>query len=138
MDIAGSNVSGHFCCTEMHMSDAILLHRACHVRVSAMFRGLQSLADDRETMHMHVQVAELGVPYAMAHMRGDPTTMVQPEYTAYGDVATEVGLELQAQAELALAAGIEPWRIILDPGKPIVHHFFLWELQLICRVFHRS
>lgn len=65
---------------------------------------------------MHRVVAELGVPYAMAHMRGDPTTMVQPEYTAYGDVATEVGLELQAQAELALAAGIEPWRIILDPG----------------------
>lgn len=65
---------------------------------------------------MHDVVAKLGVPYAMMHMRGDPTTMVRPEFTAYGDVATEVGIELQAQAEFALAAGIEPWRILLDPG----------------------
>lgn len=53
----------------------------------------------------------------MMHMRGNPTTMVRPEFTAYGDVATEVGIELQAQAEFALAAGIEPWRILLDPGN---------------------
>lgn len=53
----------------------------------------------------------------MMHMRGDPTTMVRPEFTAYGDVATEVGIELQTQAEVALAAGIEPWRILLDPGN---------------------
>ena len=56
------------------------------------------------------------MPYALMHMRGDPTTMVLPENTAYGDVAAEVGIELQAQAEAALAAGIEPWRILLDPG----------------------
>ena len=30
----------------------------------------------------------------------------------------QVGLELQAQAEVALAAGIEPWRMLLDPGEP--------------------
>ena len=62
------------------------------------------------------QVAALGVPYAMMHIRGDPGTMTSPENTAYGDVATEVGAELQAQAEAALAAGIEPWRMVLDPG----------------------
>lgn len=62
------------------------------------------------------QVAGLGVPYALMHMRGDPCTMVLPENTAYGDVATEVGVELQAQAEAALSAGIQPWRILLDPG----------------------
>ena len=56
------------------------------------------------------------MPYALMHMRGDPCTMVLPENTAYGDVATEVGMELQAQAEAALAAGIQPWRILLDPG----------------------
>jgi len=65
---------------------------------------------------MHRQVAELGVPYVLMHMRGDPTTMVLPENTAYGDVATEVGAELQAQGEAAMAAGIQPWRILLDPG----------------------
>ena len=50
------------------------------------------------------------------HIRGDPDTMTSPENTAYGDEAAEVGLELQAQAEAALAAGIEPWRMLLDPG----------------------
>lgn len=63
-------------------------------------------------------MAELGVPYVLMHMRGDPTTMVLPENTAYGDVATEVGAELQAQGEAAMAAGIQPWRILLDPGAP--------------------
>ena len=62
------------------------------------------------------QVAALGVPYAMMHIRGDPGTMTSPENTAYGDVATEVGAELQAQAEAALAAGIEPWRMLLGAG----------------------
>jgi hypothetical protein len=29
------------------------------------------------------QVAELGVPYVLTHMRGDPTTMQRPEHTSY-------------------------------------------------------
>lgn len=64
-----------------------------------------------------LQVAKLGVPYALMHMRGDAETMTNPENTAYGDVAAEVGFELQAQAENAMAAGIEPWRMLLDPGE---------------------
>lgn len=60
------------------------------------------------------QVAELNVPYVLMHMRGDPTTM--QSLTDYTDTCLQVGQELQAQAEAAMAAGIEPWRIILDPG----------------------
>lgn len=60
------------------------------------------------------QVAKLNVPYVLMHMRGDPKTMQR--LTDYTDTCLEVGQELQAQAEAAMAAGIEPWRIILDPG----------------------
>jgi len=52
------------------------------------------------------------------HMRGEPATMQAPERTAYADVCADVGAELAAAAERAVAAGIEPWRIILDPGAP--------------------
>ena len=63
-----------------------------------------------------MQVAELGVPYIMMHMRGDPGTMQSAENTAYEDVCADVGRELQAAADAAMRAGIEPWRIIPDPG----------------------
>lgn len=62
------------------------------------------------------QVAQLNVPYVLMHMRGDPSTMQR--MTGYTDTCLEVGQELQAQAEAAMSAGIEPWRIILDPGAP--------------------
>lgn len=60
------------------------------------------------------QVAKLNVPYVLMHMRGNPKTMQR--LTDYTDTCLEVGQELQAQAEAAMAAGIEPWRIVLDPG----------------------
>lgn len=64
-----------------------------------------------------MQVAELGVPYIMMHMRGDPSTMQSAENTAYIDVCADVGRELQSTAAAAMRSGIEPWRIIPDPGK---------------------
>ena len=36
--------------------------------------------------------------------------------TQYTDTCLEVGQEMQVQAQAAISAGIEPWRIILDPG----------------------
>ena len=63
-----------------------------------------------------LQVAELSVPYVLMHMRGDPTTMQQKHNITYSNVCDEVGQELQAAAEHAQEAGIEPWRIIVDPG----------------------
>lgn len=61
-------------------------------------------------------VAALGVPYVAMHMRGTPTTMQDEGNTRYGDVVAEVAAALQARGEAAVAAGIEPWRLILDPG----------------------
>ena len=63
------------------------------------------------------QVAELGVPYILMHMRGDPGTMQRAEHTSYGNICADVGRELQAAADAAGSAGIEPWRLVLDPGE---------------------
>jgi len=66
-------------------------------------------------------VAELGVSYILMHMRGTPETMASTPHTDYGPegVAAEVGLELQERVDAAVASGIEPWRIIIDPGETI-------------------
>ena len=39
------------------------------------------------------------------------------QHAAYSSVWQEVGAELQAAAERAMAAGIPAWNLILDPGE---------------------
>ena len=56
------------------------------------------------------------MPYVLMHMRGTPQDMQQQRHTAYGDVVAEVAGELAAAAGAAVAAGVEPWRLVLDPG----------------------
>lgn len=63
-----------------------------------------------------LQVASLGVPYVLMHMRGDPQTMQSAQHTSYGCVWRDVGAELQGAAEAAMRAGIPAWNIITDPG----------------------
>jgi dihydropteroate synthase len=40
----------------------------------------------------------------------------------YGDVVTEVSAELTARAEAAVAAGVDPAQLILDPGLGFAFH----------------
>lgn len=64
-------------------------------------------------------VAKLRLPIVLMHMRGTPETMTKAwatDYTSYGGVVAGVARELVATVEMALSAGILPWRIILDPG----------------------
>lgn len=69
------------------------------------------LLDDR----MLQTVAELGKTIILMHMRGNPHTMT--ELTDYPDgVVNGVAQELSERLQAALAVGIPPWRIILDPG----------------------
>lgn len=69
------------------------------------------LLDDK----MLSTVAELGKTIILMHMRGNPHTMTQ--LTDYPDgVVNGVARELSERLEAALAVGIPPWRIILDPG----------------------
>lgn len=61
-------------------------------------------------------VGELGVPYIIMHMRGDPCTMQREENLHYKDVCEEVSSELCARVSEAELSGIPLWRIIIDPG----------------------
>jgi dihydropteroate synthase len=59
-------------------------------------------------------VAERGVPVVLMHMRGTPKTM--QDMADYRDTVAEVLGELGASVSAAVAAGISPKRIIVDPG----------------------
>jgi 2-amino-4-hydroxy-6-hydroxymethyldihydropteridine diphosphokinase/dihydropteroate synthase len=77
---------------------------------------VNDVSGGRQDAAMLPTVARLGVPYCLMHMRGDFATMTQHPHTAYACVWDEVGAELQARAAAAVAAGVLPWNIILDPG----------------------
>lgn len=63
----------------------------------------------------------------LMHMRGEPDTMQkEPEYE---DVVAEVAAFLRRRADAAIEAGIDPQRIVIDPGfgfgKNTRHNFTL-------------
>ncbi|MFE7630460.1 dihydropteroate synthase [Kocuria sp. NPDC057446] len=59
-------------------------------------------------------VAERQVPYVLMHARGLPD--VQDSRAVYDDVAGEVLGELETLTGRCLAAGLDPGKLILDPG----------------------
>jgi len=59
-------------------------------------------------------VARRGGGYIAMHWRGHSRAM--QERAVYGDVVAEVSRELAARRDAALAAGIDPARLVLDPG----------------------
>jgi len=72
-------------------------------------------------------VAAEKVPVVLMHMQGTPQTMQQrPQYR---DVVEEVKEFLQSRIRFALEGGVEPGRIIIDPGigfgKELEHNLAL-------------
>jgi dihydropteroate synthase len=63
---------------------------------------------------MAAVVATAGVPYVMAHWRGHSSDMYGQ--ARYADVVGEVRSELAQRVTAALAAGLDPAQIIVDPG----------------------
>jgi dihydropteroate synthase len=59
-------------------------------------------------------VADAGCPWVLMHWRGPSDRM--GDLAVYHDVVKEVREELRARADAAIAAGVEPDRLILDPG----------------------
>lgn len=59
-------------------------------------------------------VAQLGVPIILMHMRGTPKTMQQ--LTDYQNLISEITDFLQCQIAAAIACGVNPARIAIDPG----------------------
>ncbi|MDZ8023565.1 MAG: dihydropteroate synthase [Nostoc sp. DedQUE01] len=59
-------------------------------------------------------IASLGVPIILMHIRGTPQTMQQ--MTDYQDLMAEIFSFLQKQIAAATAVGIDPDKVIIDPG----------------------
>ena len=58
--------------------------------------------------------ALLNIPVMIMHMRGEPTTMNNLDQ--YYDVTLDVIAEIKQRVDDALAAGVRPENIIIDPG----------------------
>lgn len=74
-------------------------------------------------------VAERGCDVCLVHMRGEPRTMqADPRYD---DVVDDVRAFLETRAQMAVAAGVAPERIIVDPGigfgKTVEHNLVLLD-----------
>ncbi|MGC8714651.1 MAG: dihydropteroate synthase [Leptodesmis sp.] len=59
-------------------------------------------------------VAQLGIPIILMHIRGTPQTM--QKLTDYQDLLGEILAWLQQRIAAAIAAGINPAKIAIDPG----------------------
>lgn len=59
-------------------------------------------------------VAEAGVPWILMHWRGYSKDM--DSLATYDDVVLDVRAELSARVDAALAAGVSPDALVLDPG----------------------
>ncbi|MGY0060402.1 dihydropteroate synthase [Streptomyces sp. LZ34] len=59
-------------------------------------------------------VAAAGVPFVVMHWRGQSIDM--NNRAVYGDVVGEVVAELRASLERAVVGGVDPERIVVDPG----------------------
>jgi dihydropteroate synthase len=59
-------------------------------------------------------VADAGVPWVLMHWRGHSRDMYAA--AVYDDVVTEVCTELSARVDDAVAAGVDPGQLVLDPG----------------------
>jgi dihydropteroate synthase len=81
------------------------------------------LADPR----MAALVAEARVPWILMHWRGPSATMNR--MAGYEDVIGEVRAELVARVDAAVMAGVDPGRLVLDPGlgfaKTAAHNWAL-------------
>jgi dihydropteroate synthase len=82
------------------------------VRLGArVINDVSGLRSDPEIARV---AAESGAFLVIMHSRATPKTMQQD--TRYDDLLGEVTAFLKKQAEVALAAGVSPRRIVLDPG----------------------
>lgn len=91
--------------------------RHAGVARQALEAGADLLNDISGLSHdpgMAALAAESGAPVVLMHMRGEPRTMQQ--HAQYGDTVGEVIRELRAAVRAALEAGIDPQRIVVDPG----------------------
>jgi dihydropteroate synthase len=78
---------------------------------ASMINDVSGLSHDPEAAAL---VASRACPVVLMHMRGTPRTM--SAQTTYENLLPDVAAELARRVEAALAAGVRPENITLDPG----------------------
>ncbi len=78
---------------------------------AAIVNDVTALRGDPELAKL---VAEAGCPMVLMHMKGEPKSMQRDP--TYEDVVREVRDFLAGRAEHAVASGVDPENVILDPG----------------------
>lgn len=100
--------------------------RAAMAAGATMWNDVTALRHAPESL---ATAAELGRPVVLMHMQGEPRTMqAEPRYD---DVVVEVAGFLARRAEEAIAAGVRPERIWLDPGIGFGKHRIRHNLPLL-------
>jgi dihydropteroate synthase len=82
--------------------------------IAAGARLVNDVSGGRADEGMLRMVADSGLPVVLMHWRGHSADMER--HASYADVTAEVLAELHPQVDAAVAAGIEPSRVIVDPG----------------------
>jgi dihydropteroate synthase len=105
--------------TEMAKTDAILSIDTMRAQVAkaAMSAGAHMINDvsgGKADPEMLEYVAKISSPYILMHWRGPSNIM--NTLTNYDDVVRDVTMEISAQVEVAVSAGISRDRIAIDPG----------------------
>ncbi len=97
--------------------------RACLAAGAHLVNDVTGLGDPA----MAGVVAAAGAALVLGHIQGSPETMQQAP--RYADVVGEVADFLAARRELALAAGVDPRAVLVDPGigfgKTLAHNLQL-------------
>jgi len=75
---------------------------------------INDVSGGRADPAMTALAAEVDSPIVLMHWREHSATM--QNHTHYDDLVADIRSELTAQVDAALAAGVDPARIILDPG----------------------
>lgn len=91
-----------------------------HARVAgaALENGAQIVNDvsgGRADPDMARVVADAGVPWVLMHWRSVDADRPH-EVPGYGDVVADVRAELLAGVDAAVAAGVDPAKLVIDPG----------------------
>ena len=91
--------------------------RKARVAAAALDSGANIINDVSALRHdaeMRSLAATRGVPVILMHMRGEPRTMQENPH--YDDVVRDVVRELETWREEAIAAGVDPGNVMIDPG----------------------
>lgn len=111
--------------TSVDTMRAVVAEAAIEAGVSVV----NDVSGGRADADMAKVVAAAGVPWILMHWRAGANYAHTGAADHYSDVVAEVRSELRDQVDMAVAAGVDPGKLVLDPGlgfaKNADHN---WEL----------